>query len=76
MQSQGGGDTWEWRAVCLKYIQQQKEWCNYGIFVIADALAVAMAQDNSRHFDPEQWRIWLERKAAPLRALSGSRLHW
>lgn len=59
MHSRGGGDVSEWRAVYPKHVPQQQDAVNWGIFVIATALAVAMGEEDCGQIVPAQWRIWL-----------------
>ena len=58
-QRQGFGGDGNWRAVWPEYVPKQQDGCNCGVFVIANALAVAMGERDCGTIDPRQWRIWL-----------------
>ena len=63
-QRQGhGGNSSRWRAVWPEYVPKQQDGCNCGVFVIANALAVAMGERDCGTIDPRQWRIWLATEA-------------
>ena len=67
-QGHGGGSCW--LAVWPDYVPKQQDICNCGIFVIANALAVAMSERDCGTIDPRQSRIWLTTDKAhrpPLR---------
>lgn len=51
------------RAVWPGYVPKQQDVYNCGIFVIANALAVAMGERDCGTIDPGLWRIWLATEA-------------
>ena len=59
MQCHGEGDITEWHSQFPEGVPKQDDAYNCGIFVIANALATVLGENNSGQIDLDQWRYWL-----------------